>query len=130
MIITLLDGRTIPAAAITFNPDNQRAYLNATGEDLTRLIRQADKRAAFAGFDQSLTNELFFKEANPNAPEVGSTSVTRNFFDQIFTDPLAAPADAAAGAVASVKSAVTSQTGMIIAGAVILGLLVWILPRK
>jgi hypothetical protein len=129
MIITLLDGRTIPAANISFNPDNQRAYLNATGEDLTRLIRQADKRN-FAGFDQSLTNELFFKEAHPDAPEVGSTSVTRNFIDQIITDPLAAPADAAAGAVAAVKGAVTSQTGMIVVGVIILGLLVWILPRK
>lgn len=129
MIINLLDGRQINDAEISFAPSNQRAYLTATGEDLTRLIRQADKRT-FAGFDQSLTNELFYKETHPDAPEVGSTSVTRNFFEQIFTDPLAAPADAAAGAVASVKSAVTSQTGMIIAGAVILGLLVWILPRK
>jgi hypothetical protein len=129
MIINLLDGRQINDAAITLTPSNQRFYLNETGEDLTRLIRQADKRT-FAGFDAALTNELYYQEAHPNAPEVGSTSVTANFFDQILTDPLAAPADAAAGAADTLKKAVTSNTAVIIGGVLIFGLILYFAPRK
>lgn len=129
MIINLLDGRQIPAAGISLNTSNQRFYLNETGEDITRLIRIMDKRT-FAGFDASLSNELFYQETHPDAPEVGSTSVTGNFVHQILTDPLAAPADAAASAAASIKKGLESPVTLGIAALVLLGLALYFFPRK
>lgn len=128
-MLTTIDGRVIYYNAIRIEPSNQRFYLIATGEDLTRNLKQSDKRQ-FPGFDATLTNDLYYREAHPDAPEVGSTSTTANFFHQIFTDPLDAPAAAATSAIDTLKSAVTSPAGLIVGGIIVLGLLIYFLPRR
>lgn len=129
MIITLLDDREIPQAGITLDTTNQRFYVNATGEDITRLIPIGSKRL-FAGFDATLYNELLYQEMHPDAPQVGSTSVTGNFLHQIFTDPLAAPADEAAKLTESIHQTIKSPVTWAIAAAAIVVLIIVLIPRR
>lgn len=125
----LLDNREYAAADITLDPVNQRFYDTMTGEDLTRLIKNADKKT-FGGFDQTLSNDLAYKEIHPGTPEVGSTSVTGNFFKQIITDPLDAPAEFAQDATNAAKKAIQSPVTWGIVALGVVALVIWFVPRK
>lgn len=91
----LLDGRTIQKSDVFFDAANYRFQLSPSGEDITTLLKQADKRL-FNGFDVVKYNEIvyaqhYYKQHGtwPNA--TGSTSIFTNFVNQLATEPLAAP---------------------------------------
>ena len=99
MIITLLDGRTEDTGNVFFDPATYVFKDIASGEDLSNLIRFADK-SNFPGWDAA--KQLAFTSNNSqgiaNTPEntltPGETPGTlSNFWTQLTTDPLAAPLD-------------------------------------
>lgn len=105
MIITLLDGRQVDASNIFFDDSDYSFKLGGTAEDLTTLIKQADKKT-FSGFDVSVYNDIvyaqhYFAQHGSWPPSVGSTSVWVNFVQQITTDPFAAPLDSLSSAISS-----------------------------
>lgn len=92
----LLDGTSVDSSAIDFDPNSY--HFNIGGNDITELIRRADKRTLVPGFDDDVENKRIFGEKYANDPNVNTgeldTSVAGNFWHQITTDPLGAPLDA------------------------------------
>lgn len=129
--IKLIDGRIIPWEDIRLEKNNWQFSRKSTGEDLTRQIRLADKREGWAEYDNEAYNR--YLSGGKDAKDL-PTNVTGIFTKQILTDPLAAPADAAAGAVKTLKETVTSPKFLIIAGlATVLligGLVIYYKPRS
>lgn len=94
MNVTLLDGRTVDSQDLTFHPENYHVYYN--GEDVTNNMRQSDKAAIWSDFSRATDNERsyaekYVRENGHNPPPAGSSSTFVNFWQQITTDPLAAP---------------------------------------
>lgn len=86
MDITLTDGRVVSHDNVFFDDTNYSFKLGGTAEDITTLVRIADKKT-FDGFDVTKYNEIlygqkFFREHGTWPPPVGSTSVWVNFVDQ------------------------------------------------
>lgn len=138
-MITLLDGRQIDPASVNFDTSTYHFYYG--GEDITNLIRRADKIATWPNFDMTVDNNRIFNEdvaAQGNANlgavqnilggvdatstgQVGSTSTFGNFYNQITTDPLNAPLASADNLLKnSLASLFKSWTGWLILGAVAL----------
>lgn len=120
MQIILLDGRTVDTADILFDPaalanGNAPVFsLAATGEDLDNNIRQTDM-SNFPGWDQ--TQWLYWRSAHPTVSGAGAytgpalpTNVTGITATQLFTDPLAAPAEALSNTGNAVKGALKAPT--------------------
>lgn len=92
-MITLLDGRIIDPAQISFDPATYLFTLDS--EDITALISRADKLANWPQFDPVIDNTRL-STGNPAIPL--NSSVASIFIDRLETDPLDAPLDAAANA--------------------------------
>lgn len=126
-MITLLDDRVINPDEVTFNRNIY--HFTYRGEDITNLIRRADKRAMVDNFDDDIENqrlyvEKYVRENGVLPPEVGSTSTWAIFFDQLATDPLDAPLDALDTAVEKAFSSSGFRTLAIIGGLLVVVVLV------
>lgn len=127
MNITLLDGRVLAKADISFDPASQRFYRDT--EEITRLISAKDKAANFAGYDQEKTNELYysdkyFRETGSLPPETGSTSTVNIFAENLLTKPLDAPLEALDKGVKQIfdsSGVKTIATVVLVAGIVVAG---------
>jgi len=104
MTIELLDGSTVDTDFLRFDEEHYHFYLGSGGnaQDLTDLIRRADKLAIVEDFDVEKENERiyvekYWREHKELPPEIGSDSVWWNFTEQILTDPLDAPFKAGLG---------------------------------
>lgn len=109
----LTDNRAVAIKDVVFDSDTQRFYLAETGEDITFKIYRKDK-VLFTGFDSVKTNELYYREAHPDAPPPGETNVTKIFLGQLVTDPLAAPADVLNSGVESLKKTLSSPVAWVV----------------
>lgn len=128
MKITLLDGREEDAADIFFDADTYHFTLHPSGEDITEQIRRADKLAMVSGFDQDRENRRVYEErSHPGSKPLGSTSTAENFFEQITTDPLAAPL---ASLDAGIKKLFSSSGVKTIAVVALIGLVAFLLVRQ
>jgi hypothetical protein len=119
MIVTLLDGRTVDSSELVFHPDTYHVFFN--GEDVTNNMRQYDKRQIWPDFDQSVDNERayaerYFREHGTQPPPTGSSSTFVNFWQQIATDPLAAPLETLDATTSKLWENKTVKTVIIIAG--------------
>lgn len=127
-MITLLDGRQVDPANIVFDPQSYHFTLNS--EDVTALIKRADKIANWPDFDPVVDNTRLSNQAqnNVNLPQTDlPTNTAAIFTNQILTDPLAAPLDALKNEINSVFATTTGKV-LIVGGLVLIGLL--ILPRR
>lgn len=88
------------------------------GADVTDGIARQEKMM-FAGFNVEKDNLRLYNEKNPGAGATGDTTIWGNFWDQIFTDPLAAPFESADKSIASVTGSVS---GKLLLAAGIIGL--------
>ncbi len=122
MNITLISGRVVDSDVVDFDPATHLFTLE--GQDITDDIKRNDKRK-FVGFSDEQENLRWFKKNNPNAPETGSTSTLGLFWDQITTDPLDAPLDAADAAVQDILG--RTSTKIILGGIalVVVGYIAW-----
>lgn len=134
MTFTLLDGTIVGSDEVRLNPSNYHVYWDsgAGGQiDITNLMTRQQKYQAFAHFDEKIDNLRIYNEGlgtktSPLTGRVGpidplTTNVTGIFTRQIFTDPLAAPADAATKVMGAAVSG--TQIGFAIAAA---GILIWL----
>jgi len=60
--ITLLDGSTVQASDIRFDPVSYHEYLISTGADITSLMKQGDKTAIIPGFDIGVDDDRVYRE--------------------------------------------------------------------
>lgn len=128
-MITLLDGRTVDQAHVFFHPDTYK-FTADNGEDLTWLIKLTDKDS-FPGFDRSRWFTIVSDLKNTGAiqPEL-NTSTWDIFWQQISTDPLAAPLEQADKAFDEiVNSAVAPKIGLAIGAVVVILALIVVAKR-
>lgn len=128
MTITLLDGRQVDSGNVFFDDIDYSFKLGGSGENITALIRAADKRT-FNGFDQTKYNDIlyaqnYFRIHGTYPDAVGSTSVWANFANQILTDPLAAPLDSLNATVSQALGSSGVQKILIFAGLALVALIV------
>ena len=132
MNITLLDGRVVDTDNIFFDDTDYSFKLGGTAEDITTLIKQADKRT-FPGFDVAKYNDIvyaqtYFKQHGTWPPDVGSTSVWVNFVNQLGSGTVLSTAGSYwSDAVSNAVSDVVDSDGfkkILIVGFIGLGLLV------
>lgn len=124
MTIELLDGRMVDSGDLSINRTTYRVTNDDTAEDVTALVKQSDKVKVFWNFDRQRDNERASDDAaaaRGEAPvRVGSTSIFGNFVEQIVTDPLAAPLEAADRTIArTTKSIFGTWSGRLIVIAVV-----------
>ena len=127
MTIALLDGMSVDSKDIRFDSQNYHFFVG--DNDITELIRRADKRALVPGFDDDIENRRVYAErvftpdvqGDQPAP-IGSTSTWGNFWNQVTTDPLDAPLDALD---AGVKKLVASSGVQKIVIVAVIGLLIY-----
>lgn len=118
--IALMDNRKIDLALLQFNPDTY--HFTIGNEDITNLIRRADKVRIIPNFDVDRENLRVFNEGTgAGSPPIGSTSTLTNFLQQITTDPLAAPIETAGRMIEGAAGAV-SRSPYLFAGLAIGGL--------
>jgi hypothetical protein len=95
--LTLLDSRSVDMSEIYFDPNTYHFSDTATGEDLTNLIRRADKQDNWPAFDPYTDNQRIFNETRKGGSgPLGDLQTNSGviFAEQLLTDPLAAPLDA------------------------------------
>jgi hypothetical protein len=96
MTIALLNGQEIDSHSVRLEGDNIHFTNLSTGEDITRLMRVADKKS-FPLFDLTKSNsEIYATDPTtgnliPAAPTDGTFSI---FTDQMLINPLGAPVEA------------------------------------
>lgn len=132
-LITLLDNRTVDTDNVSFNRDIYHFRLNDTGEDITAKIRRRDKENNWTGFDATKDNERLYVENyvlehGVLPPTVGSTSTWAVLANQLLTDPLGAPLEAADAAWEQVVSS-TGVKGLLLVGGGLLALYFLVLRR-
>lgn len=94
MRITLLNGRQAWTEEITFDPGNYHFYWGARNLDITDSMTREQKRT-FEGFDDETENRRLYADAHGGQDfNTGDTTIWGNWWDQMTTDPLAAPLDA------------------------------------
>jgi len=131
MTITLLDGRMIESETLAFDPETYHFTLSA--EDVTDLIRRADKLAIIPYFDADIENNRIFAEnwarthGGQQPAPIGSTSTWSNFWQQITTDPLAAPLETLNRGLNQLFTAPAAVKLALLAG---VGLVVWLALRR
>ena len=122
MTIALLDGRRIDVGAISFNESSYQFFFRS--ENITNLIRRADKNNFFPEFDPNKDNARL-STGNPNSEL--STSTLGFFTEQILTEPLNAPLDALDNGVKKIFDSPGIRTILIWAVVLIgIGLFVWV----
>ena len=89
MIISLLDGTLVDSTDINLAPDNIHFNQISSGEDITFLMKVADKKS-FPLFDLTKSNSQIYAKTPP-APTDGTFSIMA---DQLLTNPLGAPVEA------------------------------------
>jgi len=108
MIVHLFDNRDVEVTSIIFDAGEQRFYLmneqGGPGEDITVQLTQADKLTIGGDhYDQNYDLRRASGSKNGKSyPKLGqepSTSTGEILADQMATDPLGAPLDAAKNAV-------------------------------
>lgn len=123
--VTLSDGRKVSTSDIAW--DRNTYHFTVNGEDVTNLLKQADKAANYPGFDRAKDNLRAYNEAyqrrTGQVPQpTGSTSTLYNFAQQILTDPISAPLESLDRTVEQAKKSTGIQTIATIAG---IGLVIW-----
>lgn len=97
MLITLLDGSKIESGDLSLDRGTYQVWAFGV-EEVTDLMRQADKLRVFPGFDREKDNARASDDARRAAGQApiryGSTSLIGNFTTQILTKPLDAPLEA------------------------------------
>jgi hypothetical protein len=129
--ITLLDGRMLPVADIRLDADGWNFTRISSGERLTYKIRQSDKTYYFPAYDVTFGNDQISKDRRGQeltAPL--ETNTTKILAKQLVTDPLAAPADFAAGAVAQLKKIASSPVTLVIGALLVAGLVIYFVPKS
>lgn len=133
MTITLLDGRSVDTANITYNPARFTfIYRTPDGfEDVTNNLRLIDM-ARFPAFDQVSFLQNRSYQARPG-PKPGSTSTFVNFWEQITTDPLAAPLEGAGNLFSRGVEGIFGNVNVqkiIITALIVGGVYWWLTSRK
>lgn len=133
MNVELLDGRILPVTDVYIR-DGWEFFRVSTGERLTYLIRQGDKRRFWPDdFDAIKSNDEIYQEQarvrglHPSGPL--TTNVTQILAYQLATDPLAAPAEAAQSITNRVSQIAGSPTFLIVCGLVVTALAMFLIVR-
>jgi hypothetical protein len=100
MRITLTDGRQVYVSEIHF--DARSHYFFLRNEDVTNLIRRADKLTNWSSFDPVKDN-IRLSTGNAQSPQL-STNTLGIFAGQLLTDPLDAPLDSLSNQVKKIFS--------------------------
>jgi len=114
----------VDQSTIFFHPDTYK-FTRDNGEDLTYLISFADKKS-FAGFDGArwLTIVSDLKNTGAIQPPL-NTSTASIFWEQLTTDPLAAPLESANNAFNEIiNSSVAPKIGLLVGAVVVILILV------
>lgn len=142
MNITLTDGTIVSTNDVVFDSGSYRFYYG--DQDITSLIHQRDKLNNWSEFDPKTASLFAYNQqqialnkpkntVDPYDTTGAGTSTAGNLWDQLTTDPLAAPLEAADREVKtltanSLKSVFGSITGWLVLGAI--GLYLFLKFRK
>jgi len=119
-MVTLTDGSIIDFNSIIYDPSSFIFSDSSNGDDISLIVPIAIKRQ-FPDFDAAAYNEHYLAIHDPSLRRPGSTATLVNFWDQVTTDPLAAPlADANVIAKNSVKDLIGSPAVWLVAVGVVL----------